>query len=184
MKILTCFTIALMMIGFTFLTGCVKNDAQPIISQPGHYEDPNIGFTFTYDPTIFTMTAELVEGDVLRVTGAQGQPDMKVMVIDIPEDEKYSPDTWPEAIKEGMQADFPDATRFKFISNKTIKLETGQDANSSVLQWRWQGKLVLYTAIVNTEKNGKLITAICTSIPNMPPVNQLTYLASQIKLTP
>lgn len=185
--------IFLAMISLAVLTGCVQQGVTPIkedikaaavesaiISTPGYYEDKTLGFSIKYHAETFSVVNELRENEVLYREGVQKVPTLSIQVEDIPEG--VALENIGEKIKANFQDDYPDATRFKIVESKMVKLETGVDANSTVLKWKFQGSVLLYTSCVSAYKNGKVIYVFTTSVPGQPPVEVLTKMAMALKV--
>jgi hypothetical protein len=194
-KIISYFGIALVIVGFAFLAGCTTEGAKPakeevktqasasdIVTQPGYYEDKFLGFSIGYLKDIFTEENDLEEGVVLFREHAQKVPSLVVRVEDIPEGVVL--DKIGESFLEDFKADNADSDRFRLIESKMVKLKTGVDANATLLKWRYQGAVPLYTAVVSAYKNNKVIHVLVTSVPGQPTVENLMLMAMALKVTP
>lgn len=192
-KITGYFTIALIITTLAFMTGCVQQGATPakgevkaaavdsaIIATTGYYEDKTLGFSIKYHAPTFSVKNELRKDEVLYREGAQKVPTLSIKVKDIPKGvalEKIA-----DQILSDFKKDYPDATRFKITESKMVKLESGVDANSTVLKWKFQGTVLLYTSCVSAYKDGKVIYVFTTSVPGQPPVEMLTKMAMALKV--
>jgi len=185
--------VSLVMICLVFLTGCVQQGATPvkgdakaavaesaIISTPGYYEDKTLGFSIKYHAETFSVVNELRENEVLYREGAQKVPTLSIKVKDIPAGVALK-DIGAQIVSD-FKKDYPASERFQLVESKMVKLETGMDANSSVIKWKYQGSVMLYTACVSAYKNGKVIYVFTTSVPGQPPIEILTKMAMALKV--
>lgn len=189
--------VVIVIAGFAFLTGCATNDAKPVkeeakakapAAEPaternlGYFEDKELGVSIAYLKDIFTEENDLEEGVVLFVEHAQKVPSLVMRIEPIPEGvplEKVG--EWFKDYFKGLN---PDSDRFKVVESKMVKLKTGVDANATVMKWRYQGAVPLYTAVVSAYKNDKVIHVLATSVPGQPSPENLMLMAMALKVTP
>jgi hypothetical protein len=147
-------------------------------AQVGVYENTDLGFTVSYHAESFPVENEIRPefNEVLSREGDQKVPSIAIQVSDIKDGLAL------ENIDKQIKADFiknwPDADRFKVVESKMVKLESGVDANQTILKWKYQGSVPLYTACVSAYKDGKAIQIFTTSVPGQPPVDVLMQMAS------
>ena len=93
-----------------------------------------------------------------------------------------------DQIGEWFLADFkaanPQSDRFKIVESKMAKLKTGVDANQTLMKWRYQGAVPVYTAVVSAYKNNKAILVLTTSVPGQPATDVLMQMAMALKVIP
>ncbi len=198
-KIVSYFVILFVTAGLIFFGGCAKqtqivrpakiemNTPAPVIEEkailtgPGFYKDKNLGISLEYPANVFTVENELKSGEVLNREGAQRVPAIVLRVNDIRDGvvlEKIG-----ETIKNDFKNGYPDSEILKLVENKMIKLESGINANYSLVNWKYQGSIPLMSACVSVYKKGKEIQIIVTSIPGQPPVEILTKMAMLLEVT-
>jgi hypothetical protein len=166
-----------------FLTGCVKESAKPVvISEPGYYEDKGLGISLTYPADVFSVENDLLKGEVVNSEGEQRLPAIVLRIDDITEGVALNDiGNW---LLEDFKIKYPDSDRFKVMESKMVKLQTGMDANSTLLKWRYQGTVPLYTACVSAYKDNKAVYVFTTSVPGQPPADILTKISMALQVTP
>lgn len=187
-------SVSLIIAGTVFLTGCTTEGAKPaetavtatdsgpaIVTKPGYYEDKTIGFSLTYLADLFSVENELTKGVVLFREHAQQVPSIVIRVEDKPEG--VALENIGEWFKEFFKAINPESDRFKIVEDKMAKLSTGVDAHQTIIKWRYQGTVPLYTAVVSVYKNDKIIHVLTTSVPGQPAPKVLMQMAMALKIT-
>jgi hypothetical protein len=178
--------VALFIAGLAFMTGCVSSDsgqsaAKPadaestIVIKPGYYADSSLEMSLTYPADLFTVENELTDDVVLFREHEMQVPTLVLRVEDIPEG--ITLENFAEWFKDDFKADNADSDRFKIVETNMTKLKTGHAASASLLKWRYQGAVPLYTACVATYKNDKLIIVLVTSVPGQPAADVLMQIA-------
>lgn len=186
-KITGYLTIAMVIAGLAFTIGCVSQSApslKPVVFEPGYYEDPNLGFSMKYHLKSLSVVNEPKEqfNEVLSVAGPQKVPALTIQVTDIKSGVNL--ENIGENILVWFKENYPDSTRFKIVESKMVKMESGMDANSTMIKWKFQGTVPLYTACLSAYKKGKSIQTYVTSVPGQPPADILTKMAMQLNVQP
>lgn len=192
--------IVLIIAGLCLVTGCAQKGASPtkaedhsasadsaIINEPGHYEDKNIGYSVNYLADIFNVENELEERDLEKGIVLFREYTQKVPSIVIRAQDKPAGVPLEEVgewFKEDLEAFHADSDRFKVVESNMVKLQTGVDANATLMKWRYQGAVPVYTAVVIAYKNDKAIFVYTTSVPGQPPADDLMKMAMALKVNP
>lgn len=187
-RIVNCFGIAVLVFSLALMTGCTKEPAKPaassvIVSEPGYYENKTLGISLKYHEPTFTVENELDSkyGQLLNREGPQKVPAV-VLSVQAIEDGVALKDMG-KSHAAAFQKQYSDADRFKVIETKMVKLASGMDANYSLMKWRFQGTVPLYSACVTAFKNGTAVSVFVTSVPGQPPAEILAKMAMGLNVT-
>ena len=141
------------------------------------YKSP--AFTLEY-PANYTMGKPANATEMLRVHGPVqgGNPTLTVSVLNLEKGTKL--DDAAEGWVDSVQKSFPQATRFKILSENIITLNDGTKASEYIISWRWvDGMTMLTTSAVTAHKGGKIVTISATCWQS--PVEELIKLTHALK---
>ncbi len=110
----------------------------------GHYEDKALGFSIAYPADVFSVENELEGNAVLFRENSKQVPSIVVRVEEIPVG--VALDQIGKWFLEDFKTANPESDRFKIVESKMTKLKTGVDAHQTLMKWRYQGAVPVYTA--------------------------------------
>ena len=146
----------------------------------GHYENKEVGFSIAYPADVFSVENKVEGNIVLFRENSKQVPSILVRVDDIPAGVAL------DQIGEWFVADYkaasPNSDRFKIVESKMVKLKTGVDAHQTLMKWRYEKAVPVYTAVVSAYKNGKAIHVLTTSVPGQPATDVLMQMAMALKV--
>lgn len=143
------------------------------------YQSP--AFTLEY-PKNYKMGTPLNKNEMLRVhgpiAGGAGNPTLTVTVLDLGKDWKLEDQA--EGWVDSVQKSFPNAKRFKILSENIITLNDGTKASEFIISWMWEdGMTMLVTSGLTAFKGGKSVNVSATCYQS--PVEELVKLTHALK---
>jgi len=90
----------------------------------------------------------------------------------------------PNAVVQTMKTAYPNASRFKILEKKKVKLSDGSDAMTMKLKWKFSAAAFLQTSSVMAFKGDKMITISGTTVFGYTSLDEMMKHCLTLNLNP